>query len=60
MKEKNLMVDDCMLDEVSGKIKKTISIQKFDDTKILADTDDKLAEILLLKCYDINDIHYKR
>ena len=47
MKEKNLMVDDCMLDEVSGKIKKTISIQKFDDTKILADTDDKLAEILL-------------
>ena len=32
------MVNDYMLDKVSEKIKETIVIGKFDDTKILIDT----------------------
>ena len=32
------MVNDYILDKVSGKIKETIGIGKFDDTKILIDT----------------------
>ena len=35
-----LMVNDYMLDKVLDKIKETICIVKFDDTKILIDTDD--------------------
>ena len=49
MKENNLMVNDYMLDKVLGKFKETISIVKFDDTKILIDTDDKLPDYVTLK-----------
>ena len=42
-----LMVDDYMLDKVSDKIKKMIGIEKFDATKILIDTDNRLQIILL-------------
>ena len=35
------MVLDYMLDKVSDKIKEIIDIEKFDDTKILIDADDK-------------------
>ena len=40
--KKFLVVDDYMLGKVLDKIKKTIDIEKFDDTKILIDMDDKL------------------
>ena len=43
------MVDDCMLDQELDKIRKTIGIEKFDDTKILIDTDDKLPNNITLK-----------
>ena len=46
---KYLMVNDYILDKVSDKIKETISIVKFDDTKILMDTDDELPEYITLK-----------
>ena len=38
------MIDDYILDKVLGKIKMIIDIEKFDDTKILIDTGDKLAD----------------
>ena len=38
--QKYLMVNDYMLDKVLDEIKETICIAKFDDTKILIDTDD--------------------
>ena len=57
MKEK--MFDDYMLDKVLEKIKEIISIEQFDDTKILIDTDDKLPDDITLKCCDIiNDMCY--
>ena len=37
------MSDDYMLGRVLGKIKEIAGIEKFDDTKILIDTDDKLS-----------------
>ena len=37
-----------MLDKVSDKIKETIGTIKFDVTKILIDTDDKLPEYITL------------
>ena len=43
------MVNDYMLDKVLDKIKETIDISKFDDTKILTDTDDKLPDYITLK-----------
>ena len=39
-----LMTYDYMLDGVLDKIKMLISIEKFDDTKILIDIEDKLAD----------------
>ena len=39
------MVDNNILDKVLDKIKKIISIEKFDDTKVLIDTDDILPDI---------------
>ena len=38
------MTYDYMLDGVLDKIKMLISIEKFDDTKILIDIEDKLAD----------------
>ena len=46
IKEDEGLVDDYMLDKVLVKIKKIMGIEKFDDTKILIDTDDKLQTIL--------------
>ena len=37
------MSDDYMLGRVLGKIKETAGVEKFDNTKILIDTDDKLS-----------------
>ena len=41
------MVDVQLLDKASDKIKKIMGFEKFDDTKILIKTDDKLQMILL-------------
>ena len=38
------MVGDSILDKVSGKIKKLMDIEKFDDSKITIETDDKLSD----------------
>ena len=38
-----------MLDKVLGKIKEMVGIEKFDDTKITSDTDDKLRDDISLK-----------
>ena len=43
------MVKDYMLDKVLDKTKETIGIVKFDDTKVLIDTDDKLPDYVTLK-----------
>ena len=56
--KKYLVVDDNTLDKVLDQIKR-IDIEKFDDTKILTDTDDKLLDdVTLKKCCDINDMCY--
>ena len=50
MKEKEyLMIDDNIFNKVLDKIKKIIGIGKFDDTRILIDTDDKLPGDITLK-----------
>ena len=41
-KKKYLMINYNILDKVLDKIKEITGIEKFDDTKILIDTDDKL------------------
>ena len=43
------MTDYYMLNTVLGKIKVIIGINKFDDTKILIDTDNKLTDKVTLK-----------
>ena len=43
------MFDDYILDEVLNKIKDIVGIEKFDDIKILIDTDINFRMILLLK-----------
>ena len=43
------MVNDYMVDKVLDKIKETIGIVKFDDTKILIDSVDKLPDYITLK-----------
>ena len=62
--KKYLMVDDYMLNKALDKTKEIMVIEKFDDTKILINTDDKLSDditfkkvgMLLLKM-TINFIH---
>ena len=44
MKKKYLIIDDYRLDKVWDKIKEIISIDKFDNAKILIDTYDKLPD----------------
>ena len=46
--KKYLIVDDFMLDKVLNKIREIISIEKFDNTKILIDTDDELPDDIAL------------
>ena len=47
--EKYFMVNDCVVYKVLYKIKETTGIAKFDETKILIDTDDKLLNFITLK-----------
>ena len=44
-----LLAEDYMLYRILDKIKEIIGIAKFDDTKILIDTDDKLSDNITLK-----------
>ena len=43
------MVNDYILAKVLDKIKETVGIVKFDDTKFLIETDDKMPEYITLK-----------
>ena len=43
------MVDDYMADNVLDKIKEIIGIEKFDDTKVLMNTGNKLSDDITLK-----------
>ena len=43
------MINFYMLDKVLDKIKETIRILEFDNTKFLIDTDDKLPDYITLK-----------
>ena len=43
------MVYNHILDKVFNKIKMIVGIEKFDDTKILIETDDKLPDNITLK-----------
>ena len=43
------MLDDYKLDKVLDKVKETIGILKFDETKILIDTVNKLPDNIALK-----------
>ena len=49
MKKRHLMVNDYMLDKVLGKIAEMIGIEKFDNTKIFIDADDKLSNDIIFK-----------
>ena len=54
MKEKKYLIAcHCMLNKVLDKIKEIIGTEKFDDTKILIDTDDKLPNCISLKSFVI-------
>ena len=43
------MVDDYTLDKLLDKIKDIIGTKKFDNTKMLMETDDKLPDGIILK-----------
>ena len=43
------MIYDYMLDKVLEKIKETIGIVKFDNIKVVINTDDKLPDYITLK-----------
>ena len=49
-----------MLDKELDKVKETIGIKKFHDTKILIDTDDNLPDYITFKKCDINYMPYQR
>ena len=49
MRGKYLTIDDYVLDKVLDKTEEIIDIEKFDDTKILIDTDDKLPDNITLQ-----------
>ena len=49
MKKEYLIIDDYRLDKVWDKIKEIISIDKFDNAKILIDTDDKFPDYITFK-----------
>ena len=53
--KKYLMADEYVLDKVLDNIKEIIGIEKFDDTKILMNTEDKLTNdiknvVILVTC----------
>ena len=47
--KKYLLVDDYMLDIILNKIQKIIGTEKFDNAKILIDTDDKQPDYITFK-----------
>ena len=49
------MVDDYMLNKVLNRIKETIGIEKFDNTKVLINADDKSLDDITLKKVVIKD-----
>ena len=49
MRGKYLTIDDYVLDKVLDKTEEIIDIEKFDDAKILIDTDDKLPDNITLQ-----------
>ena len=49
MKEKYLMFNDYILDKVLGKTEEMIGTEKFDNTNIFIDADDKLWNDIILK-----------
>ena len=51
--KKYLIACPCILNKVLDKIKDIIGIEKFDDTNILIDTDDKLPDYITLKNFVI-------
>ena len=52
------MIIDNKVNEVLCNIEKLIGIEKFDDMKILIDTDDKLSDEIVITLKD--DMHYNR
>ena len=57
--KKYFVVGDYMLDVVLDKIKQIISIEKFDNTKILIDTDDNFCHYFE-KIYLKNMLYFKK
>ena len=53
MKEKYFVVYDYMLDKLLDKIKEIIGTKKFEETKILIETDDKLPHYITFKNFVI-------
>ena len=51
--EKYLIVDNCMVDKSLDKIKEIIGIEKFDDTKIWINTNDKLSDNIILTLHKV-------
>ena len=49
MKEKYLMFNDYILDKVLGKTEEMIGTEKFDNTNVFIDADDKLWNDIILK-----------
>ena len=49
-----MIVNDYMLDKVVDNIKETIGIEKFDDSKILIDADDKIPNYITLKKWHVS------
>ena len=48
-KKKYLVIDDYVINKLLDKIKEIIDIEKFDNTKILIETDDKLPDDIIFK-----------
>ena len=48
-----MIVNDYMLDKVVDNIKETIGIEKFDDSKILIDADDKIPNYITFKKWHV-------
>ena len=54
MKEKTYLINcPCILNKVLDKIKDIVGIEKFEDTNILIDTDDKLPDYITSKKFVI-------
>ena len=54
------MVNGCLLDKAWDKVKETIDIVKFHDTKSLIDTDDITRLYYFEKCCNDNKMYHQR